>query len=190
MRGGVPRVPRRAVVEIGPEPAERELDRMGLAHQHRELTQRRADNGAGPLPRFGQAVGGTGIGRQARNTEDVLDRDRQAHQRPGVAAGPDQRVGGFGEALGVIAGPGDVGVVMGAAEAMPLGGAAGELGGRGLAAAQASGELAERRPVEIVGHGQASLSGFRRRTASRDRHPPFVLGRGRAPPRCGPGGPA
>ena len=96
MHGRVPRVARRAPVRIRAQPAIGELDGVGLPADHRELATERANDRPLETPFARQLAWAAGKGRIARNTEQVLDRDRDALQRAEIVMGGECRVGEIG----------------------------------------------------------------------------------------------
>lgn len=83
VRLGVPRVARRAPMRVDAEAAKGELDGMGLSHHHAELAAQRGDDRALALPFGRQSLRGAREGRPALDPVKVLDRHRNALERPG-----------------------------------------------------------------------------------------------------------
>ena len=75
-----------------PSRAERELDRLDLAEDHAAGAPQRLDERPFGPDQVGDVEPRAGGRRHAVDREDVLDRDRHAHQRPEVGAGREQPV--------------------------------------------------------------------------------------------------
>ncbi len=102
-QGRVPRVPRRAAMLVGAPAAHRELDRVRLAEDDHPgadetLGERRRVSRPPVLPHLRAA------GRHpAFDLDQVLQRDRQAVQRPDFMARADRLVGGLGSQPRIVA---------------------------------------------------------------------------------------
>ena len=98
MRRRVPRVVRRAPMAVLAGAAKRELDHMRLAHDDPELAAQRRHQRPVPLPRIGrQPPARSGEAGIPGGGEQVLDRNRQALERPDRHPGGKCGVGRLGD---------------------------------------------------------------------------------------------
>lgn len=80
---------------VDPQPAKGEFDRMGLAGDQRQLPQGPLDQRAGRHEIRGKGGIGAGEKRKAGQGEQILDRNRNAHQRAQITALRQKQIGGL-----------------------------------------------------------------------------------------------
>jgi len=96
MRLGIPRIVRAAVMGVVAGAAESKFDHVGLAHHRRQLPAQRGDHRSIDFEIRRQALSRPCMGRKARNREQVLDRGRNALQRPSARSHGKSGIGRVG----------------------------------------------------------------------------------------------